>query len=90
MQLPYITVQMYDPETDIWTREADVPFQRAAFSAGVVNNRIYAIGGTDTKRPIYSRTGNLRELPGLIVWKKCIWISPKELHDCYISFPPDT
>jgi len=42
---------MYDPETDIWTQEADVPFLRATFSADVVNNRIYAIGGTDRPHP---------------------------------------
>jgi hypothetical protein len=44
-------VQLYDPETDIWTQEADVPFRRALFSADVVNNRIYAIGGTDRPHP---------------------------------------
>jgi len=51
LDFPYTTLQMYDPETDIWTREADVPFLRAAFSASVVNNRIYAIGGTDRPHP---------------------------------------
>ncbi|MBW2175138.1 MAG: hypothetical protein JRF64_11170 [Deltaproteobacteria bacterium] len=31
--------------------EADAPFLRACFSASVVNNRIYAIGGTDRPHP---------------------------------------
>jgi len=51
MNDPYTTVQMYDPETDTWTIEGDAPFLRAAFSADVVNNRIYAIGGTDRPHP---------------------------------------
>jgi hypothetical protein len=42
---------MYDPEMDIWTREPDTPFMRSVFSADLVNNRIYAIGGTDRPHP---------------------------------------
>ena len=42
---------MYDPRTDTWTIESDATFLRAAFSASVVNNRIYAIGGTDRPHP---------------------------------------
>jgi hypothetical protein len=42
---------MYDPDTDIWTIEGDAPFLRASFSASVVNNRIYVIGGTDRPHP---------------------------------------
>jgi N-acetylneuraminic acid mutarotase len=49
-QSPFTIMQLYDPEKDIWTYE-DVPFRRALFSADVVNNRIYAIGGTDRPHP---------------------------------------
>jgi N-acetylneuraminic acid mutarotase len=48
---PYKTVQMYDTETDSWTIEGDAPFLRANFSAEVVNNKIYVIGGTDRPHP---------------------------------------
>jgi len=51
MNLPYKAVQIYDTETDIWMREADVPFLRASFSAEVVRGRIFAIGGTDRPHP---------------------------------------
>jgi N-acetylneuraminic acid mutarotase len=42
---------MYDTETDSWTIEGDAPFLRANFSAEVVNNKIYVIGGTDRPHP---------------------------------------
>jgi hypothetical protein len=50
-QSPYTTVQIYDPQTDIWTTEADTPFLRAGFSAEVVRGRIFAIGGTNRSHP---------------------------------------
>ena len=40
-------VEAYDPKTGIWTRKTDMPTERTSFSASVVNNRIYAIGGTE-------------------------------------------
>ena len=39
------TVQAYDPDTDTWTRKADMPTARAGLTAVVVNGNIYAIGG---------------------------------------------
>jgi hypothetical protein len=50
-KFPYTTVQVYDPQTNIWTKEADVPFLRAFVTGEVVNNRIYIIGGTDRPHP---------------------------------------
>ncbi|MFC1718528.1 sigma-70 family RNA polymerase sigma factor [Candidatus Poribacteria bacterium] len=40
-------VEEYDPLTDTWTKKADAPDQRGVCwaSAGVVNDRIYVIGG---------------------------------------------
>jgi N-acetylneuraminic acid mutarotase len=39
------TVEAYDPETDTWTRKADMLTARGFFSTCVVDGRIYAIGG---------------------------------------------
>jgi len=52
-ELPYSSVEMYDPKLDLWTQIIeDLPVRRAAFSASVVNNKIYAIGGTPLSHPI--------------------------------------
>ena len=40
-------VEAYDPKTGKWTRKTDMPTERTSFSASVVNNKIYAIGGTE-------------------------------------------
>lgn len=39
-------VEVYDPATDMWIKRAKMPTQRDGFGVGVVNNRIYAIGGS--------------------------------------------
>jgi N-acetylneuraminic acid mutarotase len=41
-------VEVYDPDTDTWTRKADMPTPRADLTVSAVNGRIYAIGGTRT------------------------------------------
>jgi RNA polymerase sigma factor (sigma-70 family) len=41
----FSTVEAYDPETDTWTRKADIPTARGSFSTSVVDGIIYAIGG---------------------------------------------
>ena len=41
------TVEMYDPVTDTWTRKADMPTPRQTTTC-VVNEKIYAIGGSAT------------------------------------------
>ncbi len=38
-------VEAYDPATDTWVKRAKMPTKRDGFGVGVVNNRIYAIGG---------------------------------------------
>lgn len=38
-------VEKYNPATDTWTKEADMPTARDCFSASVVNGKIYIIGG---------------------------------------------
>jgi len=40
------TVEEYDPATDSWTANADMPTARTYLSTCVVNGKIYAIGGT--------------------------------------------
>ncbi|NDI36498.1 kelch repeat-containing protein [Chengkuizengella sediminis] len=40
-------VEVYDPETDIWTQLLDLNYQRQGHQAVVLNNQIYAIGGHD-------------------------------------------
>jgi hypothetical protein len=44
-------VEQYDPVTDLWTIEADLPVPRAMFSANAVDGKIYAISGTDRSHP---------------------------------------
>ena len=39
------TVEVYNPATDEWTKKADMPTARMGLSSGVVDGKIYAIGG---------------------------------------------
>jgi RNA polymerase sigma factor (sigma-70 family) len=39
------TVYEYDPIKDTWTKKADMPTSRDSLGVGVVNGKIYAIGG---------------------------------------------
>ena len=39
-------VEVYDPASDTWTKRAKMPTKRNGFGTGVVNDQIYAIGGT--------------------------------------------
>ena len=46
---PYIylsTVEIYDPETDRWTREPDMPIGKSGHEAEVINGEIYIFGGS--------------------------------------------
>ena len=38
-------VEVYDPQTDTWSRKQDIPTPRRQFGTGVVDGKIYAIGG---------------------------------------------
>ena len=38
-------VEVYNPVTDTWVKRANMPTRRDGFGVGVVQNRIYAIGG---------------------------------------------
>jgi len=40
------TVEQYDPATDTWTQEADIPTQQNNPSIAAVNGKIYVIGGS--------------------------------------------
>jgi N-acetylneuraminic acid mutarotase len=40
-------VEAYDPATDAWTPKAALPTARTNFSVGVVNNMLFAIGGSE-------------------------------------------
>ena len=44
------TVEMYDPETDTWEGKANMPTVRSNVSVSVVDGKIYAIGGSKTKK----------------------------------------
>ena len=44
------TVEMYDPESDTWERKSDMPTARSGVSVSVADGKIYAIGGTKTKK----------------------------------------
>jgi N-acetylneuraminic acid mutarotase len=39
-------VYVYDPQTDSWTRKADMPTARFGFQTYLVGGKIYAVGGT--------------------------------------------
>jgi N-acetylneuraminic acid mutarotase len=39
------TVEVYDPATDTWTQEGDMPVSRASGFSSVVDGKIYLIGG---------------------------------------------
>jgi N-acetylneuraminic acid mutarotase len=47
-------VEVYEPATNNWTRKADMPTARKALSTGVVNGKIYAVGGTTGWQPCFS------------------------------------
>jgi len=42
---PSPAVEAYDPATDTWARKADIPTPRAFSTAGVVDGKIYVMGG---------------------------------------------
>jgi N-acetylneuraminic acid mutarotase len=44
-ETPSSAVEAYDPATDTWTTKAPMPTARMFLAAGVVNGKIYAIGG---------------------------------------------
>ena len=44
------TVEMYDSETDTWEGKANMPTVRSNVSVSVVDGKIYAIGGSKTKK----------------------------------------
>jgi N-acetylneuraminic acid mutarotase len=48
------TVEEYDPATDTWTKKADIPTGRKAFSTSVVDRKIYAIGGATGTTAVFS------------------------------------
>jgi N-acetylneuraminic acid mutarotase len=41
------TLYRYDPERDRWTRLESAPTARGALAAGVIGDRLYAVGGVD-------------------------------------------
>ena len=41
-----MTVEVYDPATNSWARKENMPTPRWGLSTSVVNDKIYAIGGT--------------------------------------------
>ena len=42
-----VTVEMYDPATDTWTKKADMPTARCSMPTVVMDGKIYAMGGGD-------------------------------------------
>ena len=39
------TVEVYDPETDTWAQEVDMPTARGWLSASLIDGKLYAVGG---------------------------------------------
>ena len=52
---PLSTVEAYDPATNTWTTDASMPTARDGLGAGVINGKLYAVGGENS-------TGQLRTL----------------------------
>lgn len=52
VSVPVSTVEEYDPMTDTWTKNADMPTARSGHSTSVVNGKIYVIGGSNGRAPI--------------------------------------
>ena len=81
----------------IWPRSADRPtiFQqvsRCNVTLDLMKNICTTRWGywkqmtTSERNKTAERAGSLKELPALIVWKKCIWISPKNyIIETYMS-----
>ena len=46
-QVPTNRVEVYDPLTDKWEKRADMPTEREQVGTGVVDGKIYVIGGYD-------------------------------------------
>jgi N-acetylneuraminic acid mutarotase len=64
--------QVYDPETDTWTNATALPTPRKGFNAVVINDEIYAIGGSDrdiyfTVNEKYTPSGYIPELPSWLL-----------------------
>lgn len=47
-----LTVEVYDPVTDIWSQKSDMPEARAAGSGSVVDGKIYLFGGYGGKQRV--------------------------------------
>ncbi len=41
-------LELYDPNTNTWTTLTDMPTDRVAHAVGVINGRLYAVGGSST------------------------------------------
>lgn len=63
--------QVYDPETDTWTTGAQMPTGRYGLGVAVVNDRLYAIGGSgyDAGRANeqYTPVGYIPEFPSWLI-----------------------
>lgn len=64
--------QIYDPEVDIWTTGTIMPTPRFAFAIAVINDVLYAIGGSaDTghsgANELYTPAGYIPEFPSWII-----------------------
>ena len=48
------TVEIYDPKTDRWTQEPDMPIGKSGHAAEVINGNIYIFGGSsaDVRGPL--------------------------------------
>lgn len=53
---PLTTVEAYDPSTNTWTTKAPMPSTRVVMAVGVMNETLYAIGGSCCKPGHGSRT----------------------------------
>ena len=61
----FIIVDVYDPDTDMWTTAVDLPLSIGFHTAAVVNGKIYAIGGSTG--PEGARLSEVYEFtPGLL------------------------
>ena len=63
------TVEEYDPTTDKWTTRSPMSTARGSLAVGVVNNKIYAIGGASSK---FTALATVEEYdPATNIWTNC-------------------
>lgn len=84
---PHSNVYVYDPATDNWTKKQSMPTARFMFQTYLVNNKIYAIGGSQSRGtslssvevydPVTDSWTKLKDMPQKLAWHSGVVINNK-------------